>query len=88
MNINVYSIFDHKAGIYSQPFYAINADVAARMFADLANDKSTSIGKHPADFTLTGLGVFDDGLGRFDNFDHPEHLMNAVQLVERANDEK
>lgn len=30
------------------------------MFTDLANDKNTTVGRHPEDFKLVRLGEFDD----------------------------
>lgn len=36
---------------------------AIRMFSDVANDKRTPIGQHPADFDLILLGFLDDNNG-------------------------
>jgi len=67
MNFNVYSIFDSKSKIFSQPFVALNDDVAKRNFSVLANDVQTQVGRHPSDFSLHRLATFDDNLGTFDD---------------------
>jgi len=57
---HIFSVYDSKAGAYTQPFYAVNARVAIRMFTELANDPKHTFGTHPEDFTLFELGTFDD----------------------------
>lgn len=82
MNYQAYAIYDQKAHVFSQPFYAINKEVAGRQFAIVANDPSSLIGKHPADFSLFVLGTFDDELGTFVNLPTPENLGVALNFKE------
>lgn len=82
MLLHAYSIFDVKAQIWHAPFFMVADGAAARAFSDLANDASTTIGKHPADYTLHRVGSFDDNTGRLLS-DQPVHIAHAVSLVQR-----
>lgn len=61
--IKVFSIFDVKADCYHQLFVMQTRAQAIRAFSDLANDKSTDVGKHPEDYKLVCVGVFDTSTG-------------------------
>lgn len=63
MQINVFSVYDSKAEFYGTPFFMPTVNSAIRAFSDLANDRSTTIFKHPGDFTLFHIGTFDDRQG-------------------------
>lgn len=60
MNMNMYSIFDVKTDTFGVPFFAPSHGSALRSFQDLANDKNTTVGRHPEDFKLVCVGLFDD----------------------------
>jgi len=61
----VFSIYDSKAELYMKPFHMATKGQAIRGFADLANDESTDVGKHPQDFTLFEIGEYDDERGEY-----------------------
>lgn len=65
----VYSVFDVKSKVFSQPFCAINDDVARRMFHSLVNDGQSVPSAHPADFSLHRIATWDDQLGTFTDED-------------------
>jgi len=69
MMVQIFSIYDSKAGAYTQPFFAVNSRVAVRMFSHLANDPKHAFGMNPEDFTLFELGCFDDQTGKIDTLD-------------------
>jgi len=79
--MKIYSIRDTKAEIYHQPFFALTNGVAIRMFADLANDTSTFIGKHPNDYNLFYLGEFDDHNAQFE-LCSPVHIGVASEYLQ------
>lgn len=81
---NVYSLHDSKALIYSPPFLAGQHGLAMRMVQELANDLSTSVGRHPADFTLYCIGSFDDQSGQMLPAAHREHISDVLALSPRA----
>lgn len=51
---------DSKADIYGPVVQFDNDEVAVRAFFDICRDISTIVGKHPADFCLAKIGVYDD----------------------------
>lgn len=66
MILQVYSIFDTKVGTFSPPFFMSHDQMAFRACQEVANDPNTAIGRHPGDFNLMKLGIFDDSTGAFD----------------------
>lgn len=65
MRFFAFSIFDVKSDTYSPPFFKPAIGAALRDFEDLANDRNTTIGRHPEDFKLVQVGEFDDTSGAF-----------------------
>lgn len=59
MLMNVYSIFDKCSGIYSEPFCAINDDVAKRRFKQICLSSSVVA----PDLQLYKLGEFESSTG-------------------------
>lgn len=64
MKLNMYSIFDAASGLYSRPFFTQADAEAKRSFTDIAQDAEHPIGKHPDDYTLFRIGMFDDNTGK------------------------
>lgn len=81
MKIGVFSIYDNKAKLFSQPFFAINVSVAVRSFSGLANEAGNAVNKNPSDYTLFHVGTFDDDLGVFENCSRQENLGLAASFV-------
>jgi len=81
MLINAYTLYDAKALTYSPPFYAGAHGSAARMVADLAQDPNTTVGRHPRDFTLYCVGMFNDATGTLLPNDIREHIADVVTLL-------
>lgn len=70
MITKVFSIFDAKAAVYGPPFFAPREAIAIRSFTDLANDRSTTISRHPEDFDLRLIGEFNDETGELINVEN------------------
>lgn len=81
MKLNVYSLHDLKALNYNQPFFALTDGAAVRIIQDVANDLSTSIGRHPADFVLFCIGTYDDSLGLMIPETPLRHVLDVIALV-------
>ena len=60
MKHKMFSIFDVKASAYLPPFILPETAMAVRVFADCVNSDDHQFGKHPGDYTLFELGVWDD----------------------------
>lgn len=62
MKHKVFSIFDVKAQAYLPPFYMPETAMAIRVFSDCVNSGDHQFGKHPGDYTLFEMGVWDDSI--------------------------
>ena len=59
----IYSVYDSKAESYTPPFFQHQEAMALRTFGDCCNDEGHTFGKHPEDYTLFNLGIWDDSNG-------------------------
>lgn len=80
MLLQIYSIYDSKAHVYSRPVYLLNADVAHRAALDALQDKSTDLARHPEDFIMFHLGTWDDADCSFGLFDAPAVMFRFHEL--------
>lgn len=87
--MKAYSIFDKKAGTYSQPFFCVSQGVAIRQLMDLVRDSRTTVSEYPDDFALYQVGDFDDVTGTLmpcrndgGEFLNPIFINNALDFVE------
>jgi len=80
MKLNIYSIFDTASGLYSRPYFGQSDGEAKRSFMDIATDKDHPIGKHPKDYTLLRIGMFDDATGDITN-ELNESLCTALEQI-------
>ena len=60
MKLLVFAVLDVKAEMYSIPFFKKSKAEAIRDFSDVANDRNTTVGRHPGDFKLVLLGTWSD----------------------------
>lgn len=84
MILNAYTLHDTKAASYSPPFFAGAHGLATRMVMELASDMSTTVGRHPSDFTLYCVGRFDTESGQVLPAQHREHIADVLSLTPRA----
>ena len=45
MKVKVYSVRDEKANSFGQPFFAVNDNIARRMFSDLVEDPKSMVAR-------------------------------------------
>lgn len=60
MNLQLFTIFDSKAEAFLPPFTTANANLAKRICSDCLNDPNHPFAKNPGDYTLYGLGDWDE----------------------------
>lgn len=84
MLLNAYTLYDNKALTYSPPFYGPAHGMAVRMVIDLAMDQSTTVGRHPQDFTLYCVGQWNDAVGCMLPADVREHIADVLPLISRG----
>lgn len=65
MNLCVFALYDVKASFFSAPMFFAHRGMAIRAVIELGSDLSTMVGRHPADYHLYELGLFDDQTGSF-----------------------
>lgn len=76
----LFSVYDVKAKVYSNPFPALNAAVATRDFEVSCNDPNLQMNRFPEDFALFQIGEFDDVAGRCTYLETPISLGLAQQF--------
>ncbi len=81
MNLEIFDIFDSATGSYARPFFMLSKGEATRAFVDIINDETTSIHKHPEDFTLFHLGAFNQETAEFKILLTPSSMGKAIQYV-------
>jgi len=59
----IFAIYDQKAFAYLPPFTLPRSEMAIRTFADCINSENHAFAKHPGDYTLVELGIYDDSDG-------------------------
>ena len=81
MKMVVVSIKDTAADTFGRPAFVATEGVALRQFQDEVNRASedNQLYRHPSDFHLFYIGLFDDVSGKFE-------LLESPKLIARAND--
>jgi len=78
---NAYVVYDSAAQIYNKPFYLINDQVAMRAAQDLIDDQNTDIARHPEQFSMFKIGIYDDETALFTILDTPINLVRFHELT-------
>ena len=79
--LKCFSVHDVKSLSFGVPFFAVSDGVATRMISDATNDSNTMLSKHPEDFSLYYIGLFDDVKGIVIPEPIPVHIVAVVALV-------
>lgn len=77
----VFSVVDTVASVFSAPFLEVTRGSAIRAFSDAVNDPQNPAHKHPGDFDLFELGVFDDVSGTYELKPRPEKIAAGGDLA-------
>lgn len=83
MNLMIFSVFDRAAQAYGRPIFVQSTGIAIRSFTDEVNRVASDndMNKHPDDFDLYLLGVFDDVTGEMVVEKVPQLLARAKDVV-------
>lgn len=79
-----FTVYDNKVESYLRPFFCMTNGEAIRSFTDAVNDPTSAFHKHPADFTLFQIGVYDDTHGVLKASD-PVNLGCAIEYKNGEN---
>lgn len=84
MILQVFSVFDIKAGAYLNPFYMNTKGMAIRTFSDISSDKDHTFTMHPEDYVLFHIGEWSSLDGKFVSFDAPFPLGSLLELSSKS----
>lgn len=79
MKIIFVSVFDKATNAYMRPFAAQSIGQAIRMFEDEVTRPDSDVGKHPEDYALFHVGMFDDNAGALEGME-PICLRRAHEI--------
>ena len=85
MKMVIVSIKDTAADAFGRPAYVASEGVAVRQFQDEVNRASddNQLYKHPDDFHLYYLGLFDDATAKFELLEIPKLVARAKEVMIR-----
>lgn len=76
MEMVICAIRDVKSEVFAQPWFVQKPAAAVRSFIDLVNGGDDSmVSKHPEDFQLYELGIYNDSTGRITPHELPKLLV-------------
>ncbi len=87
MKQNIYTIYDTASGLYMRPFFDQADGAAIRAFSNIATDESHEVGKHPEDYSLFRIGIYDDNTAVI-TAETRDCLCTALELVARKRNVK
>lgn len=86
--LQVVSIFDSAADVYSRPVFVASLAQAVRSFSDEVNrvGPDNELNRHPQDFQLFHVATFDDNKGEFVNVEGGANMVvEAKRCVREVN---
>ena len=83
MKTGLYAIFDRASGIYDGPLRGQADGVVVRQFCDMCVGGEHEVAKHPEDFTLFKIGVWNDGTAEIESVS-PEKLINGAEAIAQS----
>lgn len=75
-----FAIRDIKTDSFHLPFFQTHKAGAMRMFSDLATDNQSPMSKHPEDFQLFEIGMYDPATAGLVAEPQPLFLANATDF--------
>ena len=66
MKLFAFCIYDAATAAFMRPFFCHTEQQAIRMFKDCVYDENHECGKHPEDYSIHRVGLFDDQNGHFE----------------------
>lgn len=81
----LYTIYDVKLATHSVPFARSTEADALRYFGDLSRDVNAVLCKHPEDYSLYSIAVYDTDTGVITPHASIVCLVTASQLLSKSN---
>ncbi len=86
MRHRVFSVLDTKAKAFLPPFTCPEVGIATRLFGDMVNEPKHQFARHPEDYSLFEIGLFDDSSALVEPFG-PEMVITGLQAIVKAGDD-
>lgn len=80
MNLYMVSIYDKRAQEFAPPMCQHTLGTAERTFQDIACNPESPVNKHPEDYELHHVGMYDTETGAMEAV-KPVRIVSALQLV-------
>lgn len=81
MILKMFAVYDSKTEAYFPPFYNTTNAAALRDFADKVNTPNHHWARHPEDFSLFCVGVYDDLTAVITPMSPHQTLGKAIEYV-------
>lgn len=82
--MKVYCVYDSAVQAYDKPFVLRNKGEALRSWQEVANDKTTLVGKRPHEFCLFEIGEWNDLTGEISIYESKQSLGLASEVQKPA----
>lgn len=79
--VNLYTVYDLKAGTYYPPFTSQNDDTASRSFGQMVKNPDTAFAQNAEDYRLFRIGDFDPSDCQIDLLVPLQHVCDALDFV-------
>ncbi len=77
----IFTVYDEKADAYLPTFVMHSQPMARRTFADMvADEKTHAFGRHPEDYTLYEIGLFDDLAGAVEPYESKKCVCTGLEV--------
>lgn len=77
---NLYSVYDSAVAAYMKPLVFSADGEATRWFSDQATNAESMVNRHPEDYSIFRVGMFDDQKGEL-TYEEPTCLARAHELI-------
>lgn len=84
--MKVYVVHDSKVGAYMQPFFCRTVGEALRSWTAVCNDGKSMMSTYPGDFSLFEVAEYDEGTGRFSQYEVIKSLGTGLDVKEHPKD--
>lgn len=80
--LQILAVYDVAVGAFMRPMFVPSKGVAVRSFQDEVGNKESPMNKHPEDYSLMFLGVYDEETGSFEDCPAmPERIVSASDFT-------
>lgn len=82
MLLKIFTVYDSKIEAYLPPFHERGSGAAIRAFESAVHQDGHQFNRHPADYTLFEIGVFDDSTAGIEMHVAKIPLGNGIEFSE------